>query len=102
MIGCRLPNGIYLDVGDKTVKLNGLNSSEIAIPYATTSVDEGFWKEWYEKHGQFPAVLSGAIFVAQNHKELAAKAAEVKKEKTGLERLNPNEHGVKDATVGDD
>lgn len=101
VVGCKLPNGIILEHPEnplKKVELDGLNKIKIiGSEYVTNSVDEEFWDAWFAKHADFPAVKSGAIFVAKNATEAKAVAKDLAKEKTGFEAMNPKSHGVKPA-----
>lgn len=90
-VGCKLPNGIVLEHPLKpelTVSLNGLNKIIIiGADHATTEVDADFWEQWYGVNKEFPAIKSGAIFVAKNPNEVAAIAKEFKDRKTGFEKM---------------
>lgn len=94
LIGCKLPHGIALEHPiDKTKKvtLNGLNKIRIiGAGYAITEVPEDFWFAWLGFHSDFPALKSGAIFVAKNAEDLEAKAKELVKEETGFEPMKKN------------
>lgn len=95
IIGCRLPHGLILTVGNKSVTLNGLNKvTIIGATYATTEVDNDFWAAWKAQHADFPALKNGAIFEAKTPADAQAKASEVSKEPTGLEPLKPDSGGV--------
>ena len=72
----------------KTVELKGKNKSLIVgAEYATTEVDGDFWEQWAAVNKEFPAVKSGAIFVAKTLTDAAAIAAEFKDRKTGFEPM---------------
>lgn len=100
-VGCKLPNGIVLEHPENPnnqVQIQGLNKSQIiGASYVSTPVDEDFWNAWIAVHADFPAVKSGAIFVAKNNTEAKAVAKELESEKTGLEPVNPDSLGVKPA-----
>lgn len=107
VIGCKLPNGIILEhpmKPDMTVSIAGLNSAVIiGADHATTAVEEEFWEQWFAVHKEFPAVKSGALFVAKSANDAKAIARENKERKTGFEKLNPadKKHGVKPAKNDD-
>ena len=91
VVGCKLPHGLILehpmDVSKK-VELAGLNKAIIiGAEYASTEVDADFWDQWSAVNKEFPAVKSGAIFVAKNAAEIVAVAAERVKEETGFEPM---------------
>jgi hypothetical protein len=86
IIGCKLPNGIVLEVGEKSVEINGLNKSVIiGATHATTEVDNDFWQAWKKEHADFPALKSGAIFEAKTEKDAAVAVKDTGK--TGLEPM---------------
>lgn len=93
-VGCKLPNGLIIEVDGVRVTLNGVNKSNIVgADHCTTLVDESFWNAWLKEHETLMAVTSGAIFVAKNDVEAAAIVKD-KKTKTGLEGASPKESGV--------
>lgn len=96
-IGCRLPNGIILelDSGHK-VALNGQNSAQARSPIILlteedcgyTEVDAEFFAAWKKQVGEdFAPLRSLAIFEAKNQRDAEAVQREVKKEKTGHEPM---------------
>ena len=101
VVGCKLPHGITIEHPmdpTKTVELKGNNKSLIVgAEYATTEVDADFFEQWAAVNKEFPAVKSGAIFVAKSSADVAAMAAEFKDRKTGFEAMDPKSHGVKPA-----
>ena len=103
IIGCRLPHGIVLENPKDArikVELKGLNSVQIiGAGYYANTVDADFWAAWKEFHKEFAPLKSGAIFEASTESEAAAKAKELKDEKTGFEALSQDgSDGVKVAT----
>lgn len=101
IVGCKLPHGVILEHPmdpEKRVELKGKNKALIiGSDHATTEVDADFWEQWSAVNKEFPAVKSGAIFVAKNAADVAAMAAEFKGRKTGFEAMDPTSHGVKPA-----
>jgi hypothetical protein len=102
-VGCRLPHGIVLEHPaneSNTVTLAGQNrTTVIGMDYATTEVDSDFWEAWYQKNKKFPALVSGAIFVARNLEEVIGKGKDLAKSLTGFEPVSQEAHGVKVATA---
>lgn len=106
IIGSKLPFGLVIkhpSDPSKKVTLNGLNSSKIVgATFVTTEVDADFWEAWKAAHDQkahpFQPITSGAIFETKNQASAGAVAKEYSKRKTGLEPLNPTDHGVKPAS----
>lgn len=107
VIGCKLPNGIVLEHPldpSNTVELKGLNRvAIIGADHATTQVDDDFWGAWEAVHKEFPALKSGAIFVAKSANDAAAIAKEFKGRKTGLEKMSKTDkkNGIKPADAKD-
>lgn len=103
-VACKLPFGLVLDhpkTGQKVV-LNGKNkTSIIGQDYGITEVDEAFWTDWIAVHADYPAITSGAIFVARSSSELAAIARENRKRKTGLEPTDPDSGGIQTLDLKD-
>ena len=105
-IGCRLPNGLILEVGDQSVELAGQRQTQqrskiiILSPddYGTTEVDASFWEAWKQIVGKdFAPLVSGAIFEAKNQNDAGAKAKDLKSKKTGHESMELEADGVKKA-----
>jgi hypothetical protein len=92
-VGCKLPHGLTLMVGDKEVKVRGANTTTIIGGFGLTEIDEDFWNTWAQEHADWPMVKNGLIFAQAKRKDAEAEAKELKGEKTGLERL---EQVVKD------
>jgi len=99
IIGCKLPHGIILshpENAKKTVYINGLNKSKIiGATHTHTEMDEDFWNAWHGAHKSFPAVKSGAIFVAKSKDEAHGKSREMEGVKTGFEPMPQDAMGVK-------
>ena len=91
VIGCRLPHGIILESPmdpKKTISLAGKNKAVIiGAQHATTEIDESFWQEWEAVNREFPALKSGAIFVAKNGSDAKAIAKEFADRPTGFEAM---------------
>lgn len=91
VVGCKLPHGINIEHPidpTKKVELVGKNKALIVgSDYATTEVDADFWEQWTAVNAEFPAVKSGAIFVAKSAADAAAIATESKERKTGFEPM---------------
>jgi hypothetical protein len=100
-IGCKLPNGIVLELPDKdgkivTVTLAGSNSSKVlGALHGETGVDADFWAGWKSANKDFVPFKSGAIFEAKTPKDAAAKAKDTPE--TGLEPLPQKAMGVEPA-----
>lgn len=92
LVSCKLPHGIILEhplEPSKKVVINGKNKAlVIGSEYATTEVDEDFWKVWLGTNKDFPALKSGAIFFAKNPADVKAISSEYKARKTGFEPMS--------------
>jgi hypothetical protein len=100
LIGCRLPNGLTLNLPEhKGVTLAGLHSSKIiGATFVATEVDADFWAAWKTVYSDYKPLKSGAIFEARSVTEADSKGKELVKEKTGFEPMEPNSLGVKTVT----
>ena len=91
----RLPYGLNLQVGSKTVEIAGINSSQIiGAVYGMTDVDTEFWNAWKSENSKFPALVNGVIFEAGTEKDAKSVYAEVEGEPTGFEPLKPDTMGI--------
>ncbi|CAI3932158.1 hypothetical protein [Commensalibacter papalotli (ex Botero et al. 2024)] len=99
LVACKLPHGIYLDVGKQRVKLNGvMQSGRLEAPFFTapaksvglTKVPRDFWEAWIKDHQEFEPIKKGLIFASDKKKRLLDEADEKSEFKSGLERINPS------------
>ena len=88
-VGCKLPNGLLAEVGDKQIKFNGTHSSAIIHGHGITDdVPKDFWEAWLAKHeGWFEPLKKGLIFAHGQERSIRAEAKEKIDTKTGLEGL---------------
>lgn len=88
-VGCKLPHGLVLTAGDKSVTISGRNSSMILSneSFGITEVDADFWDAWLLENKDKKAVTSGAIFANSNEKSTKAEGKEKAKSKTGTEQI---------------
>lgn len=102
IVGCKLPNGLVLEVGDKRVNLRGsahylqpnpkrkFKNPEVLFADSITLVDKAFWDAWVKRVGaQFAPIKSGAIYASPNKDDATARAMETEKIVTGLEPIDP-------------
>lgn len=89
IVGCKLPHGLIIKVGDKSVELSGRNESRILSNenFGITEVDADFWKAWLNLNKETKAVKIGAIFANETEKSTKAEAKEKAKLKTGTEQI---------------
>lgn len=91
IVGCKLPHGLEIQLGGKTVLLNGNNSTDIVGGYGLTyDVDKAAFDQWLLDYKDFPAVQQGLIFAQTTDQKAKSQAKEQAAVKTGLEGLNPD------------
>ncbi len=123
-IGCKLPSGLLLEMGDpldkdnyKSVHLQGANQGEYRgrneqgkIFHSTTEqgfgltkVDSDFWGAWCKKYevNSKRWLRDGVIFIAESTDEARGEAADKVDVVTGYEQRNPDKlpEGLKTATA---
>ena len=87
-VGCKLPNGLVLEFGGKSVEVNGANSSVIIGGYGLTEgVDAAFFDAWMEAHEAMPFVRNQLIFAQSKTADAQAEATEKAGKKTGFEGM---------------
>ncbi|EFY9786525.1 hypothetical protein NQT21_002459 [Shigella flexneri] len=88
-VGCKLPNGLVLEVGQKRVQVAGWRNNAVKIVggYGLTQVDKVFFDAWLAEHGQQPYVKNGVIFAQDKANSAVSQATEQKAVKSGLELL---------------
>lgn len=90
IVGCKLPNGLILELGDKRVTIKGANSSNIIGGHGITEgVDKEFFDAWMAKNAGLQFVKAELLFAHEKAASTAAQAKEQADEKTGLEPLDP-------------
>jgi hypothetical protein len=92
-VGCKLPNGLDMRIGDTIVSLKGfMRGANIIGGYGITeNVDEAFFDEWLKRHAHLKVVQDVLVFKQPNIKEAAAQAKDTAKKKSGLEQIDPKE-----------
>lgn len=88
-VGCKLPNGLIIEVTDKKVTLNGANSSELIGGHGLTEVDKDLWEAWYAVNKELTFVKNGFVFANGKEVDAKAQAKDRSKNKTGFEGLDP-------------
>lgn len=88
-IGCKLPNGIVMQVGKQSVRINGWNSSAIvgATHGITENVPADLWEAWKKMHADSKLVKGEFIFAANSVARATAKAKDEKDKKSGFEQM---------------
>ena len=88
IVGCKLPHGLIIKTGGKSVTLNGANSSRIVGGYGLTSVDKDVFEAWKAEYASFEPLKSGLIFEQANERSAVSQATEQQEIKSGLEPLD--------------
>lgn len=96
VIGCKLPNGLALDLpGKARVIVAGTNSAALVGGHGITrDVDAAFWAEWKKVHKGFQPLEDGLIFAYNDEATTQAAAIERSEEKSGFEPIDPNKPGA--------
>lgn len=90
-VGCKLPNGLIIEVGGQSVELNGANASNIIGGHGITyDVDADLFNAWMEAHQDRDMVKNGFVFAHDKAADTKAEAAEKANNATGLEAVDPN------------
>ncbi len=93
-VGCKLPNGLVIEVDDRSAVLNGANSSEIIGGHGITEhVDADLFREWMKRHADRDMVKNGFVFAHEKGKNTKAEAQEKAGNKTRLEPIVPDNKG---------
>lgn len=93
-VGCKIPNGLHLDLGGKRVTLNGSHSSRVIGGYGLTEgVPADFFEAWLQTYADSPAVTNGLVFAQENAADVRAQALDQADIRTGLEPLDPTKPG---------
>jgi len=101
VVGCKLPNGLVMQLGDKKVTLNGANASKLIGGHGITYVDAEFWQAWAKAHKSLEPMKQGLIFANSKEAALEAEAEDREANKSGFEGLiqkKPGD-GVAEASV---
>lgn len=91
-VGCKLPNGLIIEVGGQSVELNGANASNIIGGHGITyNVDADFFNAWLEAHQDRDMVKNGFIFAHEEAENTEAEAQEKTDNETKLEAINTDD-----------
>lgn len=88
-IGCKLPNGIVMQVGEARHRINGWNNNEIAgLSHGITrDVPEDLWDAWRAEHADAKFITNGIVFAETSEARAKDKSKDRKEQKTGHEQL---------------
>lgn len=100
LVGCKLPNGLHLEVNGTTVVLKGraqflipnkdrrFKNPEIIEGDSFTIVPRDFAEAWFKAHENYPPVKNNMVYMVENRADAGAVADETRDVKTGLEKLD--------------
>jgi hypothetical protein len=94
-IGCKLPNGMTLELSDADhekieIRVNGASHPDARFGHGVTeNVDRAFWEKWVEDNKRLKIVKNGFIFAHGSRHDVEDHAKDRKDVKTKLERLIP-------------
>jgi hypothetical protein len=88
-VGCKLPNGLIIQVGKTRLLLNGSNTQKILGGYGLThNVDASFFAEWMRLNESSVLVKKGIIFAQEKEVNAKAQASDTRDVNTGLEPMS--------------
>lgn len=89
VIGCKLPSGIWMIVGECRLRINGWNNNTIkGLKHGITAeVPESLWDAWRKEHAGSRLVKDGFIFAEDTDKRAIDKAKDEKEQKSGYEQM---------------
>ena len=103
IVGCKLPNGLIIEVGGQSVELNGANASNIIGGHGITyDVDADLFNAWMEAHQDRDMVKNGFVFAHEDAKNTKAEAREKTDNETKLEAINPDDKATGVSTAKED
>jgi len=92
VVGCKLPNGLIMSLGDKTVNLNGANSALVIGGHGITNdVDKSLFDAWLALHADKDFVKNDLVFAHEARKNAEAQAKDQATLESGLEPLLPKD-----------
>lgn len=90
-VGCKLANGLLLELGDVRVHIKGHNPSGLigGLPTdgITENVSEEFMRAWMAKYADLQFVKEGLLFIHTKTAEVHAEMQDKKGKKTGMEAV---------------
>lgn len=107
IVGCKLPQGLLLEVDGITVRVNGSARYNMPRPNkkhlqlgvnvhasdGLTTLDRGFWEKWCEAHKDYGPLVNGHIYSSATMNKAKTMAEKTADAKTGFEPLDPNKPG---------
>lgn len=105
-VGCGIPMGLRLNLGDGVLELKGIPMSHIvsaekgnaylpAGKYGLTVIKKSQWEEILAKYGKCDFIVNGVVFAESNVESAQAKGTELKEKKMGFEQADPKKGKTK-------
>lgn len=95
VIGCKLPNGFYMQVGEVIHIIKGFNSSVVVGGHGITEdVPADLWAAWLSENKDRDMVKNGFVFAHGDAKSTKAEAKEKKDTKSKTEPLPQGKDGA--------
>lgn len=90
IVGCKLPHGLRIQLGNAFYDLKGRNASRIIGGYGlTTGVPTDAFAKWLEDHKDFKYVRNGLVFMQGDMASARAQARDGNSVRSGLEPIDP-------------
>lgn len=89
-VGCKVANGIVMQVGDQAVDINGFNQQVVVGGHGITrDVPKDLWEAWLEENKNRKLCTGGFIFADESTKSVNSEAGEKVDNQSGTEPLVP-------------
>lgn len=82
-VGCKLPSGLQIQVGEQSFVLQGTNAAGAVGGYGITAVPKDLWDVWYSEHKQFEPIKRNLIFAQDKE----AGANDMAREQSGIKGI---------------
>lgn len=90
VIGCKLPNGFVMQVGEIARVIKGYNSSVVIGGHGITEdVPADLWAAWLKENKDRDLVKNGFVFAHTDSRNTKSEAKEKARTKSKTEPLNP-------------
>lgn len=103
IIGCKIPNGVWLQVeGDKRiVTINGSNSALVYGGHGLTyDVPKDLWQRYSERFAEHDMIKNELLFPHTEEKSIKAMAKERRTNKSKMEQVKPLEQTDQPDAIG--
>ncbi len=95
VIGCKLPNGFVMQVGEVTHVIKGFNHSVVVGGHGITEdVPKELWEAWVKENKDRDLYKNGFVFAHGNVESTKAEATEKAKTRSKTEPLEQTNDGA--------